>query len=79
MKDCKSVRLFRWSGYPFTAYGKRGRAWTLIEWEWGDAWVRIPLDKVAKNPDVAMSVAVSKVLRLRPSKNTTRQDYVHRR
>ena len=58
MKDSKSVWLFTATGYPFTAYGKRGRTMTLIEWEWGDAWVRMPLDYVAKNPDIALSVAV---------------------
>lgn len=63
MKDCKSVWMFTSTGYPFTAYGKRGHTMTLIEWEWDDAWVRIPLDEVAKNPDVALSVAASKVLR----------------
>lgn len=62
MKDCKSVWLFTSAGYPFTAYGKRGHSMTLIEWEWDEVLVRIPLHEVAKNPDVALSVAASKVL-----------------
>jgi len=63
MKDQKAVWLYTSTGYPFTAYGKRGRTLTLIEWEWDDCWVRIPLDQVAKNPDVALGLAASKVLR----------------
>ena len=62
MKDCKSVQMFNGTGYPFTAYGKRGHAWTLIEWEWDMEWVRMPLQEVLMNPDVALSVAASKVL-----------------
>ena len=62
MKRMKSIGLFTSSGYPFTAYGKRGHTLTLIEWEWDEEWVRIPLDEVAKNPDVALSVAASKIL-----------------
>ncbi len=62
MKQMKSVGLYTSTGYPFTAYGKRGHTMTLIEWEWDDAWVRIPLDQVAKNPDVALGLAASKFL-----------------
>lgn len=63
MKDCKSVWMWTSTGYPFTVYGKRGRSGVVIEWEWDDCWVRIPLNQVTKNPDVALSVAASKVLR----------------
>ena len=63
MKNCKAAQMYTSTGYPFTVYGKRGHSWTLIEWEWDDCWVRIPLNQVTKNPDVALSVAASKVLR----------------
>ena len=58
MKDNVAVTLWTGSGTMFNAYGKRGRTLTLIEWELGDAWVRMPLHEVAKNPDIALIVAV---------------------
>ncbi len=63
MKKMKSAWMCTSTGYPFTVYGKRGQRLSLIEWEWDDCWVRIPLYKVVKNPDVALAVAASKVLR----------------
>ena len=63
MKDSKAVGLYTSTGYPFTAYGKRGHTMTLIEWEWDMQWIRMPLHEVSKNPDVALSVAAANVLR----------------
>ena len=62
MKDCKSVWVWTSTGYPFTVYGKRGTPGVVVEWEWGCEAVRIPMWKVIQNPDVAISVAASRVL-----------------
>jgi len=62
MKKLKAVQMYTATGYPFTAYGKRGHTHTLIEWEWDMEWIRMSLSQVAKNPDLAIGVAASKVL-----------------
>ena len=63
MKPNTVAQLYTGTGYPFTAYGKRGRSLILIEWEWGDEWIRLPLWQAVKFPDLALGLAAARELK----------------